>query len=452
MRNTFKQTIAIVLALALTICGVVALATNASAASGSEPVGYTISHTYHDFDHNATTAPQNGETYPTEDHYTTIMPFYNRSITAYASFRNNALTSYEAFTRDSNHRYRLYLTLKNVDPGSYEFVIPYTTFDGGWYVDGIKTDGNGDYDTTGGNWYAFRVDMPCTVTIEWDVYDGYVGVDGYFAYSVDSTTPFEDLDESGTFSTSEEIITNPPTEPTEYDPHGDYEILDIYDNFSQASISFKNNKVRSVVLEEDENNDDIICSQAVNIPASNEPYYFVINYKLIHASGIYYFTKTDGNSLYQDGGGKWFSFYKTTDGNVTFTWHRDDPNRVDITGAGVIPMKSQIPYSGTIEDDFTEPYTYPTVTYPTVTIPYTTVPDVSTEVLATSTPVITHEMGDVNLDGKVNINDVTLIQRFIAKILPLTEEQQKLADVSGDGIVSIKDATTIQRIIAKMTV
>ncbi len=444
MKNRLKQTIAILVAMALTISGVMALASSVSAATGSEPVGYTINHTEHDFNHDTTIPSDPDVTYPSDD-YPTIIPFYDRYITASIAFKNGELSN-DNFTRDSNQRYRMYLTLKNVTPGSYEFVIPYNTFDGGWYVEGIKTDGNGDFETTGGNWFAFRVDMTCDVTVEWDVYDGYVGVDGYSAYILNSTTPFEGVDESGTSSTSEEIITNPPTEPTEYDPHGDYEILDIYDNFSQASISFKNNKVRSVVLEEDENNDDIICSQAVSIPASNEPYYFVINYKLIHASGIYYFTKTDGNSLYQDGGGKWFSFYKTTDGNVTFTWHRDDPNRVDITGAGVIPMKSQIPYSGTIEDSFTEPYTYPVVTYPE------SVPNVSSEVIATTTPSATYEKGDVNMDSKVNINDVTMIQRFLVKSVTLNDNQQKLADVSGDGIVSIKDGTLIQKKIAKMNV
>lgn len=442
MKNTFKQTIAIVVALALTICGVVVLATNASAASGSEPVGYTINHTEHDFNHDTTIPSDPDVTYPSDD-YPTIIPFYDRYITASIAFKNGELSN-DNFTRDSNQRYRMYLTLKNVTPGSYEFVIPYNTFDGGWYVEGIKTDGNGDFETTGGNWFAFRVDMTCDVTVEWDVYDGYVGVDGYSAYILNSTTPFEGVDESGTNPTNGS--TSAPTEAMTTVPDVIYENLDIYKNFTDARIDFKNNKNNSISMTVNKNNNDLICSQTVNIPASNSPYYFVINYTLTHASGIYKFTKTNGNKLYQNEGGTWFSFYKTQGSNVTFTWHRDDPDRVDITGDGVIPMKSQIPYSGTIEDSFTEPYTYPVVTYPE------SVPNVSSEVIATTTPSATYEKGDVNMDSKVNINDVTMIQRFLVKSVTLNDNQQKLADVSGDGIVSIKDGTLIQKKIAKMNV
>ena len=60
-------------------------------------------------------------------------------------------------------------------------------------------------------------------------------------------------------------------------------------------------------------------------------------------------------------------------------------------------------------------------------------------------------MGDVNLDGKVDINDATLIQKAAAKFESLSELQTKLADVSGDGDVTVKDATFIQKYIAKYT-
>lgn len=56
--------------------------------------------------------------------------------------------------------------------------------------------------------------------------------------------------------------------------------------------------------------------------------------------------------------------------------------------------------------------------------------------------------GDVNLDGTVNIDDVTLIQKYIANMSELDGEQLKAADVTGDGDVSIDDVTKIQKFIA----
>jgi hypothetical protein len=57
--------------------------------------------------------------------------------------------------------------------------------------------------------------------------------------------------------------------------------------------------------------------------------------------------------------------------------------------------------------------------------------------------------GDVNLDGFVNINDVTLIQEHIAAItLNLSEDQLMNADFNGDGVININDATAVQKHIA----
>lgn len=59
-------------------------------------------------------------------------------------------------------------------------------------------------------------------------------------------------------------------------------------------------------------------------------------------------------------------------------------------------------------------------------------------------------MGDVNLDGKVNIKDVTAIQKHIAFVKALSDEGYKLADFKVDGKVNIKDATAIQKFLAKL--
>lgn len=57
--------------------------------------------------------------------------------------------------------------------------------------------------------------------------------------------------------------------------------------------------------------------------------------------------------------------------------------------------------------------------------------------------------GDVNGDTKVNIKDVTLIQKHVAKTKKLTDKQLSKSDINNDGKVNIKDATALQKEIAK---
>lgn len=57
-------------------------------------------------------------------------------------------------------------------------------------------------------------------------------------------------------------------------------------------------------------------------------------------------------------------------------------------------------------------------------------------------------LGDVNGDGYVDVNDVTLVQKFLAKIVTFDSDLLAVADVNKDGGVDIIDATAIQKIIA----
>lgn len=57
-----------------------------------------------------------------------------------------------------------------------------------------------------------------------------------------------------------------------------------------------------------------------------------------------------------------------------------------------------------------------------------------------------YEDGDVNRDGKVNVLDATLVQKYVAGITSLDDEQLLLADFSGDGIITVSDATSIQKL------
>ena len=54
------------------------------------------------------------------------------------------------------------------------------------------------------------------------------------------------------------------------------------------------------------------------------------------------------------------------------------------------------------------------------------------------------------IDGKISILDATEIQKYIAQLSSLKDEQLAVADVNGDGKISIIDATEIQRYIAQL--
>ncbi|MGN0453347.1 MAG: leucine-rich repeat protein [Ruminococcus sp.] len=56
--------------------------------------------------------------------------------------------------------------------------------------------------------------------------------------------------------------------------------------------------------------------------------------------------------------------------------------------------------------------------------------------------------GDVNEDGRVNVKDVTEIQKAAASIITLNDLQKAVADVNKDGSVNVKDATHIQKFLA----
>ena len=58
--------------------------------------------------------------------------------------------------------------------------------------------------------------------------------------------------------------------------------------------------------------------------------------------------------------------------------------------------------------------------------------------------------GDLNNDGSLSVDDVTLLQRHLAEFEALTEAQLAYADVDGDGKINVHDVTQLQRILAEM--
>lgn len=53
--------------------------------------------------------------------------------------------------------------------------------------------------------------------------------------------------------------------------------------------------------------------------------------------------------------------------------------------------------------------------------------------------------GDVNLDGKIEIDDVALIQAHILGTVTLSFEQQYYANINGEGGVTTQDAALLNR-------
>ncbi len=63
------------------------------------------------------------------------------------------------------------------------------------------------------------------------------------------------------------------------------------------------------------------------------------------------------------------------------------------------------------------------------------------------TDALTYEKGNVDLDGKTNAKDATVILKHIVELNTLKDEQLFIADVNGDGTVNAKDATYILKIV-----
>ena len=57
-------------------------------------------------------------------------------------------------------------------------------------------------------------------------------------------------------------------------------------------------------------------------------------------------------------------------------------------------------------------------------------------------------LGDVNLDGQITIDDVTLAQKYLANLIDLSEQSQKNADIDKNGQINIDDVTDIQKYMA----
>ena len=84
--------------------------------------------------------------------------------------------------------------------------------------------------------------------------------------------------------------------------------------------------------------------------------------------------------------------------------------------------------------------------------------DESSAELCEFTDLVIYEMGDVNLDGKINSRDATMIKQYVVKMLDLTDVQKVYANVyvdtdkNGAPLISSRDALLIQQYVVKMDV
>ena len=69
------------------------------------------------------------------------------------------------------------------------------------------------------------------------------------------------------------------------------------------------------------------------------------------------------------------------------------------------------------------------------------------ETTTTTTTEPTFLLGDVNLDGNVNVQDVVLLQKYLIRMETLTAEQAKPADVNEDGVVNVIDLLRLKNFV-----
>ena len=107
------------------------------------------------------------------------------------------------------------------------------------------------------------------------------------------------------------------------------------------------------------------------------------------------------------------------------------------------------PTEETAEETAAETSEETTVTESSETSPEITSSETSPEITSSETSSliegIDYTLGDVNADGKINIIDATLTQKYAIRISDLTGTQRLAADVNKDGEIDIKDATEIQK-------
>ena len=108
------------------------------------------------------------------------------------------------------------------------------------------------------------------------------------------------------------------------------------------------------------------------------------------------------------------------------------------------------PVNPTKADD--DKYTYTFAGWEGYTAGMTVTGNATFKATYTAEELLRFEIGDVNMDGKINSRDALLIQQHAVKLITLTEEQLYYADTLVDGKINSRDALLIQQYAVKMDV
>jgi hypothetical protein len=129
------------------------------------------------------------------------------------------------------------------------------------------------------------------------------------------------------------------------------------------------------------------------------------------------------------------------------TKHYDiDFRGLDITVGGPVTTTTEPITTTTTQPTTPEPTTSPTV--PTTTSETAPITTTTTQPTTSQQPVDTVLYGDVNCDGDVRINDVVLLNKYLAKNATVSPQGLKNADCEYDEHVNSKDATKIKQFLA----
>ena len=100
------------------------------------------------------------------------------------------------------------------------------------------------------------------------------------------------------------------------------------------------------------------------------------------------------------------------------------------------------------DGSYTLPPVYEDIVIAVTTEDYTEPTTEPTTESTTEAPKKDIILGDADSDSEITIKDATKIQRVAAKIEAFTEDQAKAADVNADGKTNVGDVVLIQRFIA----
>ena len=133
---------------------------------------------------------------------------------------------------------------------------------------------------------------------------------------------------------------------------------------------------------------------------------------------------------------------------------KDETKHYDIDFRG-LDINVGKPVTTTTEPIITTTSTQPTTPEPTTspTVPTTTsepapITTTTTQPTTSKEPVNTVVWGDVNCDGDVRINDVVLLNKYLAKNATVSPQGLKNADCEYDEQVNSKDSTKIKQFLA----